>query len=368
MELTVVVPTYNERDNVAVLVERMSRALEGVSSWEVVFVDDDSPDGTNEAVRELSLTDPRVRCIRRIGRRGLSSASIEGMLSSAAEFLAVMDADLQHDETLLPVMLDTLRGGGVDIVVGSRYVEGGSVGRWDKTRSLISRMGTNLGRLVIRADLKDPMSGFFMLRRELLERTVHGLSARGFKILLDIFATAGGKITYRELPFTFRSRHAGQSKLDTLTFWEYLLLLAEKTLGGYVPIGYLTWAGGMALAVVLHMLTLHVLHISLGLGFVLSQSGGALVSALFVFGVSDYFVGRRFKRGAAVFLKGMAGFAAAALPGLVYDVGAAALLDGADAIIAVSRIQAGLCGAVTGVLWCYLVVSTFSKRSGLRNP
>jgi dolichol-phosphate mannosyltransferase len=361
MELTVVVPTYNERENVAVLVERMSTALEGVSSsWEVVFVDDDSPDGTAEAVRELSIVNPRVRCIRRIGRRGLSSACIEGMLSSDASFLAVMDADLQHDETLLAGMLDTLRGSDVDIVVGSRYVEGGSVGRWDETRSFISYIGTALGRLVIKADLKDPLSGFFMLRGELLERTVHGLSARGFKILVDIFATAGGKITFKELPFTFRNRYAGQSKLDSLTLWEYFLLVAEKTLGGRVPVEYPAWAGGMALAAVVHMLTLHVLHVSLGLGFVLSQSGGAAASALFVYGAGDYFVGRRFKRGAAVFLKGLAGFAAAALPGFIYSVGAAALLDGAG----VSRLQAGLCGAVGGVLWCYLVVTTFSRRAG----
>jgi dolichol-phosphate mannosyltransferase len=362
MELTVVVPTYNERENVAVLVERMSKALEGVS-WEVVFVDDDSPDGTAEAVRRLSLENPRVRCIRRVGRRGLSSASIEGMLSSAASYLAVMDGDLQHDETLLPGMLDALRSEDVDIVVGSRYVEGGSVGRWDKTRSLISRMGTNLGRLIIRADLKDPMSGFFMLRRQLLERTVHGLSARGFKILLDIFATAGGNIKYKELPFTFRSRHAGESKLDTLTFWEYLLLVAEKTIGRHVPITYLTWAGGMATAVFVHMITLHLLLKSLGLGFVLSQSGGAAASALFVYGAGDYFIGRRFKRGAAAFLKGLAGFAAAALPGLAFGIAAAALLVGTDATD-VSRIQAGLCGAAVGVLWCYLVVSTFSRRTG----
>ena len=360
MELTVVVPTYNERDNVAVLVERIGAALAGVSAWEVVFVDDDSPDGTGQAVRALSLENPRVRSISRVGRRGLSSACIEGMLSSAASFLAVMDADMQHDEALLPVMLDTLRESDADIVVGSRYVEGGSVGRWDKTRSLISRMGTAIGRFVIKADLKDPLSGFFMLRRELLERTAHGLSAVGFKILVDIFATAGGNIKYKELPFTFRNRHAGQSKLDTLTLWEYFLLVAEKTLGGHVPAGYLAWTGGIALAVVFHMLTLHLLNISLGLGFVTAQSGGAAASAMLVYGGSDFFAGRFLKRGAAVFFKGLAGFAAASMPGLAYSVAAAAMLDAAG----VSRLPAGLCGATSGVLWCCMVVLTFRRRAG----
>lgn len=118
-ELCIVVPTFNEAGNVAVLVERLTEVLAG-TDWEAVFVDDDSPDGTAARVRTLGRADGRVRCIRRIGRRGLSSATIEGMLSTSAPFVAVMDGDLQHDEALLPQMLDRLRSGAAELVIASR--------------------------------------------------------------------------------------------------------------------------------------------------------------------------------------------------------------------------------------------------------
>src|SRR5690349_23079143 len=123
--ISVVVPTFNERDNVAQLCRKLDATLAGIA-WEVVFVDDNSPDKTWQVVRELARQDIRVRCIRRIGRRGLSGACIEGILASSGPFAAVMDADLQHDETQLPKMLSLLEGGKAELVVGSRYVEGGS--------------------------------------------------------------------------------------------------------------------------------------------------------------------------------------------------------------------------------------------------
>ena len=196
-ELAVVVPTFNERANVAVLVDRLDACLAGLA-WEVVFVDDDSPDGTAEAVRELARRDPRVRCLRRVGRRGLASACVEGMLATSAPLLAVMDADLQHDEALLPAMVERLREGDVDLVVGTRYAAGTAVPGWDEGRRRMSRLATRLGRAALGVPLSDPMSGFFAVRREALERVVRGLSAVGFKILLDILATrpaaaAGGR-------------------------------------------------------------------------------------------------------------------------------------------------------------------------------
>src|ERR1022692_1294155 len=176
-ELSIIVPTYNERDNVPELVRRLIRSLDGLS-WEVIFVDDDSKDGTADVVRELGLAGLRVRCLQRIGRRGLSSACVEGMLASSAPVLAVMDADLQHDEKLLAPMFEVLkRDAKIDIVVGSRYVEGGGVGDWDRSRAGISRFATRLSHLVVPKDLTDPMSGFFMLRRTALSVSVRALSA-----------------------------------------------------------------------------------------------------------------------------------------------------------------------------------------------
>src|SRR5690242_1981459 len=141
--LSVVVPTFNERDNVAQLYRKLEAALAGIA-WEVVFVDDNSPDNTWQVVRELARQDSRVRCIRRIGRRGLSGACIEGILASSAPFAAVMDADLQHDETQLPKMLSLLESGKAELVVGSRYVEGGSADSFDKQRAGFSAFATGL--------------------------------------------------------------------------------------------------------------------------------------------------------------------------------------------------------------------------------
>ena len=233
-ELTVVIPTWNERDNVAPLVRALDVALAGLA-WEVIFVDDNSADGTGAAAVALGQSDARVRCIRRVGRRGLASAVIEGVLASAAPHVAVMDADFQHDEALLPAMLARLRTGDVDLVVGSRYVEGGSTGNWSAVRLRMSRFAGGLSRLLIGGELSDPMSGFFMVRREAFEAAVPELSALGYKILLDLFASSPRPLRFAELPYTFRERRAGESKLDNLVMVEFVMLLADKLCLGLIP-------------------------------------------------------------------------------------------------------------------------------------
>ncbi|MDB6102504.1 MAG: dolichol monophosphate mannose synthase, partial [Gammaproteobacteria bacterium] len=142
-EISIVVPTFSEAENIAELHARLSAVLAS-ESWELIFVDDDSPDGTADLVRALSKEDQRVRCIQRIGRRGLSTAVVEGALSSSAPYVAVMDADLQHDESILPAMLHELRSRNLDIVVGSRYVAGGGTGDWAESRKTISRIASRM--------------------------------------------------------------------------------------------------------------------------------------------------------------------------------------------------------------------------------
>ncbi|HUE19423.1 MAG TPA: polyprenol monophosphomannose synthase, partial [Stellaceae bacterium] len=219
-ELTIVVPTLNERENIAPLIGRIDAVLAG-TDWEVIFVDDDSRDGTPEHVRAIGRTDPRVRCLQRIGRRGLSTACIEGILASAAPYIALMDADLQHDESILPSMLDSLRDDSCDLVVGSRYVSGGGVGEWDSTRANISGFATRLSRIICKADIADPMSGFFMFKRPVFEAAVRKLSGQGFKILLDLLASSPTPPRLKELPYEFRQRQFGESKLDTMVAWEF---------------------------------------------------------------------------------------------------------------------------------------------------
>ncbi len=271
-ELAVIVPTLNERDNIELLLDRLDAALASIH-WEIVFVDDDSQDGTADLLVRLQRSMSRVRVIRRIGRRGLSSACVEGMLATAAPYLAVMDADLQHDETILPAMFERLRSDDLDVVVGTRFAAGGSAGGLSKPRELLSRCGRLLSRMISRADLSDPMSGYFVLRRTFLDKTVRRLSGQGFKILLDLLASAPEPVRVAEVPFTFRNRHSGESKLDTLVMLEYASLLSDKLVGAYLPTRFVLFAIVGLFGVVVHLATLGIAHKTLGNRLLLRADG-----------------------------------------------------------------------------------------------
>src|SRR5262245_27047814 len=205
-ELSIVVPTFNETKNVPLVVARLADALEGVR-WEVIFVDDNSPDGTAATAREIAYGDARVRCLRRIGRRGLAGACIEGVLASSAPVVAVMDADLQHDEALLPRMLEGMRQG-VELAVGTRFAGGGSAsGGFSRLRHGGSQLATKAAKRLLGVALSDPMTGYFMMRRELFEALAPRLSTHGFKVLLDIVASSVKPLKIVELPYQFRARY-----------------------------------------------------------------------------------------------------------------------------------------------------------------
>ena len=285
VELAIVIPTFNERENIIPLLHRLANALEGIR-WEAIFVDDDSPDGTADFVREIAQQKSQVRIIHRIGRRGLGSACVEGALSSSAPYFAVIDADMQHDETILPQMLERLKSQGLDMVVGSRYVEGGSVGGWEKRRQVISRLASRAAHFVIEADLQDPMSGFFLMRRQAFHETVRNLSQQGFKILLDLFASAPRPLRFTEVAYHFRSRTHGESKLDGMAAWEYGMLLADKLVGKLVgqiiPPRLLVFGIIGSLGLLVHMAILTAA-LSLGFAFVISQTTAGIGSIGFNF-------------------------------------------------------------------------------------
>src|SRR5215813_1696441 len=326
-ELSIIIPTYNERDNVHEVVARLGRVLRSVS-WEVVFVDDNSPDGTSELVRRIAQVDARVRCIQRVGRRGLSSATIEGMLSTSSPLLAVMDGDLQHDEALLPQMLDALRREPIDIAVGSRYVEGGGLGDWVASRALISRWAGRLSRIVVRANLADPMSGFFMIRREPFHSALPHLSAVGFKILLDLFASSPEPLRFRELPFHFRARKAGESKLDSQVAWEYLLLLLDKLVGHIVPIRFLAFSVVGSAGVLLHMASLTILYKALRLEFVIAQTISTMAAMTFNFVLNNLLTYRDRRLKGWRLVRGWITFNLACSVGALANVGVASYLFG----------------------------------------
>ncbi|MEE8517057.1 MAG: glycosyltransferase family 2 protein [Alphaproteobacteria bacterium] len=362
-ELTIVVPVLNERDNIGLLVDRLEATLAGID-WEVVFVDDDSTDGTLGVCKSLARKDDRVRFIRRIGRRGLSSACLEGMATSASLYFAVMDGDLQHDETLLPEMLRCLRAGEADLVVGSRYMEdgGSGSGSQSKTRRQISVIGGWFGRLMLKVHLSDPMSGFFMIRAEVFENTVRTVSGMGFKILLDIVASAGKDLRIKELPFVFGPRRHGESKLDTLVLWEFLLLLIQKLVRDVLPARFIMFVIAGSLGAVLHLGVLGLGLRGLGWEFLWAQAAAAAAAMVFNYFLNNLFTYRDQRlRGGRLFM-GLVSFS------LICSIGAVVNVNIAEAMYRVGWPWwlAGLVGAAIGAVWNYAVSSTLVWRLARR--
>ncbi|TVQ91824.1 MAG: glycosyltransferase family 2 protein [Chromatiaceae bacterium] len=357
--LAVVVPTFNEAGNVVELLTRLRAVLDGIA-WEVIFVDDDSADGTGQVVCREAQTDGRVRLIRRIGRRGLASAGIEGMLATCAPFVAVIDADLQHDERILPEMLRMLRAEDLDIVVASRHLAGGGIGDWGRERAWASRIATKLARTVLKADLTDPMSGFFMLRRDLLAELAGDLSGIGFKLLLDIFATAPRPLRCRELPYTFRLRMAGESKLDAMVVWEYLYMLLDKSLGRYVPVRFIPFALVGGLGVLVHMVVLWLIFIGMAGGFVLGQTIATLVAMTFNFFVNNLLTYRDRRLRGWQLLRGWISFTLACGLGAVANVGIATYLFHSTPAGGGWWVLSAVAGILVGAVWNYAVTAVYT--------
>jgi dolichol-phosphate mannosyltransferase len=357
LDLAVVIPTFNERANVAAVVERLDRALAGLC-WEAIFVDDDSPDGTAEAVRAVARVDARVRVIQRIGRRGLSTACIEGMCATAAPLVAVMDGDLQHDETLLPRMVDALSDAAIDIAIGSRFVAGGGTGAWDRDRVAKSALATRLSRRVLRTEMRDPMSGFFMVRSAIVRALVPQLGGIGFKILLDLMSASARPLRFVELPYTFRVRTAGESKLDHVVALEYLIALYDRRLGRFVPVRFAMFSAIGALGAGVHMAVLSLTYLALGWPFLAGQIAATIVAMTFNFFLNNALTYRdRRLRGGRALLDGWVAFCLVCSVGAVANVGVAAFLhDVRQGAWAASA----LFGVAIGAVWNYALSSRFT--------
>ncbi|HUB11753.1 MAG TPA: glycosyltransferase family 2 protein [Acetobacteraceae bacterium] len=357
--LSVVIPSYNERPNVAPMIARLEAALAGIA-WEAIYVDDDSPDGTGAEVRRIAQTDRRVRCLRRIGRRGLASAVIEGGLASSAPFVAVIDADLQHDETRLPVMLTALQSGACDLAVASRYVAGGdSEGLSNRWRHVLSGGGIRLAQWFLPTRLSDPMSGFFMLPRPLFEELAHHLTGQGFKILLDLVLSAPAPLRVLEVPAHFRARMEGKSKLDVLVLTQFAGLLVDKVLGGLVPLRFISFALVGALGVLVNLIVLAMLRDATALTFEAEVAIATVVAMVFNFELNNAVTyrdqrlrGPRLWRGLLLFM-------------VVCGIGAIANIGIAQVLFAghVRWTIAGAIGAVIGVVWNYAVSATLVWRA-----
>lgn len=276
-EVSIVIPTFNESANVSLVVARVAAALAGCD-WEIIFVDDDSPDSTANVAKGLGSHDARVRCLRRVGRRGLAGACIEGMLSSQARYVAVMDADLQHDERLLPQMLRLLEADDVDLAIASRYVNGGAAEGFSSSRQSISRIATQWAQKLLGITVRDPMSGFFMMRRESLDAIAPELANEGFKLLFDILVSSRrNEFRVVELPYSFLPRLHGTSKFDARNAIEFFALTLSRFSGRRLPPRFFSFAlvGGTGVGVQLASLGLAL---SAGVGFLVAEIGATIAA------------------------------------------------------------------------------------------
>ena len=356
--VSIVVPTYCEAENVAPTIAAIERAL-GTITWEIIFVDDDSPDGTVAAVRTLGEHDGRVRVIRRVGRRGLAGAVIEGMMASAADTVAVIDADLQHDEALLPKMLDAIEAGNADLVIATRYAQSGNAGGgFSKLRRNASTFATRLSNLLIKTNVSDPMSGFFMIRRDAIDGIAPNLATGGFKLLLDILASAPANLKIVEMPYQFRPRQLGTSKLDALVIADFLGLLLSKLSGNTISPRFFLFALVGATGLVVHLAALRTFLITTHIPFNAAQFAAAFVAMTSNFFLNNALTFRdRRLTGVAAF-KGLLTFYLVCSIGTLANVGVAELIYLRDA----SWWRAGIAGAVMAAVFNYAVSSMLTWR------
>jgi dolichol-phosphate mannosyltransferase len=363
LELCVVIPTYKERQNVGPLLASLETALQGLN-WEVIFVDDHSPDHTADAVRTLALSNPRVRIIERVGRRGLSSACIEGMMASPAPYLAVMDADMQHDETVLPEMLHLLRSQSLDVVVASRRTAGGSMGEFAKERVRLSDLGSRVSKLVCNCKVTDPMSGFFMVDSRFFRASVSRLTGIGFKLLVDILASSTTSPKIAEVPYRFRNRQAGESKLDVNVELEYLFLIVDKLVGRYLPTRFVFFVGIGSLGLLIHLSILGIFHLVDAAAFSTGQAVATLSAMMFNFFLNNVVTFRDRRLKGLALLRGMFVFYAACSLGVLINLSFAHRLLAAG----LPWYVAGLSGLAISSVWNYGVntIVTWRRAQGSR--
>jgi dolichol-phosphate mannosyltransferase len=359
LALTLVVPTLNESGNVETLLERLGLALAGIE-WEAIFVDDGSSDGTPELISDIAQADRRVRLIRRIGRRGLSSAVVEGALASTAPTIAVIDADLQHDETILPLLYRAIITGGHELAIGTRYAEDGSTGEWDEGRRRISRFATRLAAPIMKTPLTDPMSGFFAVRRDVLLDAAPNLSSVGYKILLDLVASHPRALRVAEVGYTFGVRTSGTSKLDQMVALEYLELLLDKTVGRFVPVKLVQFGAIGSVGVGVHLALLYLFLNVTGIAFASAQAAAVIGAMTFNFALNNRFTYRDRQLKGAAWITGLLSFYLVCSLGAVANVGIGSLVY--------DRLPewwvAGIAGAVVGSVWNYVASGwlTWARR------
>jgi dolichol-phosphate mannosyltransferase len=359
LELTVVIPTLNEAGNIEPLLEKLGVALAGIE-WEAIFVDDGSTDGTPDLLTGIAQNDRRVRMVRRIGRRGLSSAVVEGALASTTPIVAVIDADLQHDERILPDLYRAIANDGNELAIGTRYAGNGSTGEWDDKRLKISRFATALASPIMKTRLSDPMSGFFAVRRDVLLDAAPGLSNVGYKILLDLVASSPRPLKLAEVGYTFGTRQSGESKLDEMVALEYLELLLDKTIGRFVPVKLVQFGAIGILGVGVHLALLYLTLNVLGAAFAAAQAMAVIGAMTFNFALNNRFTYRDQQLKGLAWIGGLLSFYLVCSIGAIGNVGIGSLVYEQFH----GWWMAGIAGAIVGSVWNYVASGwlTWTRR------
>ena len=362
MLLSIISPTYNEAKNVEKLIKLISISLSKYE-YEIIFVDDNSKDNTHEVIKKIALKEKNVRCIRRIGRRGLSSAVIEGCLSSSSDLLLIIDSDLQHDEKKIPIMIELLKKKKLDLVIASRFFKNKEVLGLTRHRNILSKIANYLANTIAKTKLTDPMSGFFLIKRSVFDYVAPDLSGLGFKILLDIFSSSKNKINYKEIPFNFKKRIYGESKLDSLVLWEYLLLLWQSKFGKIIPARFLSFCLIGGTGVIVHIIALYFF-ISFEYSFLYAQTISTLIAMTSNFFLNNMLTYRDKRKKGLLALKALFLFYLTCGVGASANIGISNLLFLSN-ITGVSGIWylSGFIGAIVGSVWNYLMSSLVTWKS-----
>ena len=358
--LTIIVPTYNEVDNISIFINKIKEILKNIN-FQILFVDDNSTDGTIDKVNKFKERYDNIELIVRIGRRGLSGACIEGIQNAKSNYVAIIDCDLQHDERLLLKMLQTFEKDELlDLIIGSRHVEeGDSQKGLSYLRNLGSQYAIRITQKLLKIKINDPMSGFFMAKKSSLVPLLSKLQPNGFKILADILATSKGDLLTKELGYEFKKRNAGYSKMNFSIILELFGLILSHLSFGIISIRFVLFGFVGFSGVIVQLISTYFFFKIVTLSFFYSHLISIFITMTSNFYLNNSLTFKDHSLAGRSFLKGLISFY------IVCSIGAFANIAVAEKIFNSIEIWyiASLTGALVGALWNFIFSSLFTWKT-----
>ena len=279
--ISIIIPTFNEIQNIIPLVQKIKVSLNSKINWEIIFVDDNSPDKTYEKIKSLKKDYSNIKVIKRLNERGLAGAVLTGLNSCSYEQIIIMDADLQHDPIFILKLLNKMYQNEASIVVASRFIKDSKSNNFHILREIGSKTMIKVFNLFSSIKLYDPMSGFFIIKKDLFLKISKNLSSDGYKILADIILNIPKNVKVSQIPIDFKQRHAGESKMNLKVLWDLLLVIIHSFLKKYVPREYLSYIGVGMIGLSFHVMSLYLLYKIIDISFLISHLIATLI-AIFV--------------------------------------------------------------------------------------